>query len=499
MKSVLEKLTTNADKKNNIAHPYLATMAKLGLYDEALHSPLITEELDREKVKGHIKFLSFYSENSEVLYEAALGTYNLNLTAVVSDCLNKDPKEYLPILNDLQSLSPEKRCFSIDNTLKKYPKAVRSLLFDPTVQHDEVLKYVERHRLFASALRIINEASEEELKIRGMENMDVLKKEVQISYGRWLENNGKVKEAGILYRRGGNIQKALDCCLKCVSWETGVSICYEENFKHEEFVAYCNKLRIVLEEREDYESAARLCEVHLKDSRLAIELWIRARKWLTAYSLAIKTNDLTTLVANLIKPKLIEHGKYYEEFLQNQQTDIEIYVQRLRAVKIRKAELEAAAAENGIGDHFSDSESVSTMSTTSSMKSGSTTSSMMSGKTHRSSKNRRKAERKIFSLKEGSRFEDIAITIHLWDKFTNIQQEIKPDVTHTIESLWRFEMDDMASALSISFDEFIKLTDEYVKEIWSAPLPENPMLDSKYRVAPAGWTISWDKLSFSSV
>lgn len=88
----------------------------------------------------------------------------------------------------------------------------------------------------------------------------------------------------------------------------------------------------------------------------------------------------------------------------------------------------------------------------------------------------------MHSLKEGSRFEDIAIIAHLWESIIRIQSETTPDVAYTIESLWRFELDAKAQALTTLFDELICEVNKIIKEIWSIPLAENPLLGKLYFV-----------------
>ena len=56
MKTVLEEYTNKEGGSTGI-QPYLATMAKLGLYEEILHSRFIVGEADREVVKSRVKFL----------------------------------------------------------------------------------------------------------------------------------------------------------------------------------------------------------------------------------------------------------------------------------------------------------------------------------------------------------------------------------------------------------------------------------------------------------
>jgi len=56
LKTILQEHILRPDGKNTV-QPYLATMAKMGLYEEVLNSQLIIAEENREVVKSRIKFL----------------------------------------------------------------------------------------------------------------------------------------------------------------------------------------------------------------------------------------------------------------------------------------------------------------------------------------------------------------------------------------------------------------------------------------------------------
>lgn len=87
--------------------------------------------------------------------------------------------------------------------------------------------------------------------------------------------------------------------------------------------------------------------------------------------------------------------------------------QRLRLATIRR-EIAERAAKNGADDQHDDgggddSDMFSDTSSMNSSRLSSAASSRGTAKTHRSSKNRRKHERKLLSLKPGNPFEDIAL------------------------------------------------------------------------------------------
>ena len=73
-----------------------------------------------------LKYLLFLVDVND-LYNVALGTYDFQLVMMVAEKSQKDPKEYLPFLNDLNKMEENYRKFKIDQTLKRYSRALQSI------------------------------------------------------------------------------------------------------------------------------------------------------------------------------------------------------------------------------------------------------------------------------------------------------------------------------------------------------------------------------------
>jgi hypothetical protein len=210
-------------------------------------------------------------------------------------------------------------------------------------------------------------------------------------------------------------------------------------------------------------------------------------------------------VQEVIRPKLEECALEQIEVLDTLKSDLMERTARLRTVKAVKLRRQLEG-DDGDGDSFSDTDSIST---TSSMRSGSTGSNstgygdtlifyiILNGafvcesiiilgsyyhfhrKTHRSSKNRRKFERKLQSMREGSAYEDLAITAHLWNCIDKIQQEMKPYTSELLEALWSLEMNSLALSLGNSMDNLVAESNSIVLEVWQNLLTDE-LLGSKY-------------------
>ena len=85
-------------------------------------------------------------------------------------------------------------------------------------------------------------------------------------------------------------------------------------------------------------------------------------------------------------------------------------------------------------------------------------------------------KRKVYSLKEESRFEDLAIIAHLWETIQKVQNDVKPQVEAIAPVMWREGFDSVAISVISSFEQLLAQADECVKEVWPQVLPYNELL-----------------------
>ena len=93
-----------------------------------------------------------------VLFDVALGLYDFDLVLFVAEKSQKDPKEYLPFLNELKELQPlNYRKYKIDLHLKRYVKALKNLsevLLDSEARKEECIELIRTQRLYMDAMEI---------------------------------------------------------------------------------------------------------------------------------------------------------------------------------------------------------------------------------------------------------------------------------------------------------------------------------------------------------
>lgn len=138
--------------------PTLLCLLKLDQLPEALH---LIQGLDATRRKEALKFLLYFVDIDR-LFREALGTYNTEITLMVAGESNKDPKEYLVLLNNLNKIeNTTLRSHQIDMHLKRYDKALEHLVTmyieapDDNLR-EKILDLTVSRRLFKKALEHFN-------------------------------------------------------------------------------------------------------------------------------------------------------------------------------------------------------------------------------------------------------------------------------------------------------------------------------------------------------
>lgn len=351
-----------------------------------------------------LKYL-LYLVNVDDLFNVALGMYDFDLVLFVARKSQKDPKEYLPFMNGLKQLEETYRKFQIDLHLKRYKKAVTIGIECGPEHFEECLKVIKDHVLFGHAMDLLD-VKDDRYKL------------IASRYGDHLREKGKLREAGFMYERSGDLDSALGCAQKTVQWERCLSLKRRMNATEEEVKHLADSLIVTLTARGSHAEAAQLCATILDDPDRLLNILIEGNLCEKAAYLC-KSEEETNRVREA-------YESFHGQVLVSLEDDFELYRkhrQRLAVVRREKREkmLNPDAEDYDMEcDLYSD-----TTSMRSSQHTGGTRG---TGKSFRSSKNRRKHERKLLNLKEGNVFEDIALidSLHgLVLKVYNQQESIR--------------------------------------------------------------------------
>ena len=175
-------ITANVCKDPPALVDGLLVVAKLMQEDERL----------AEKAVEHICFLA----DVNTLYDEALGLYNLDLALLVAQQSQRDPREYLPFIQDLHKLPDLRRRFAIDDHLNRREKALAHL--HALQDHQEVRDYTVKHALYAAALKLYRY---DEANLTALTRL----------YATYLETKSRFREAGLAHESLRDYAAAARC------------------------------------------------------------------------------------------------------------------------------------------------------------------------------------------------------------------------------------------------------------------------------------------------
>lgn len=207
IRKILEEKKSN---NNDFIQPILISLVKSDKKKTNLEAALdkikqlLTKEKNNHSAEEALKYL-LYMVDINTLYDVALGMYDFELTMFIAQKSIKDPKEYMPFLNNLVELNEHDMKYEINRYLKRYDKALEHVSKIPG-KFDECLKFIKIHGLYAKGLKFFNSNSEEY-------------KNIALNYGQYLINVSKYKEAGIMFVKATNYEDALSAFKQAGSWQ----------------------------------------------------------------------------------------------------------------------------------------------------------------------------------------------------------------------------------------------------------------------------------------
>uniref|UniRef100_A0A8C9TA13 Elongator complex protein 1 n=1 Tax=Scleropages formosus TaxID=113540 RepID=A0A8C9TA13_SCLFO len=386
---------------------------------ELLNPPTEKSTVSAEEALKYLLFLVNVNE----LYEHSLGTYDFDLVLMVAEKSQKDPKEYLSFLNTLKKMEPNYQRYTIDRHLRRYRKALNHLSKCGEEHFTECLNLVKDQRLYSEALQLYPPHSPQY-------------KALSCAYAEYLVEQQQAEQAGLLLWRCGEMPRALQAFVSCCSW------------RH----ALCVAAKIPLPPNQLALLARDLAGT---DCEEAISALIAGAAWEEALRLVgVPTSQ----------PYTHSHSNQMS-FLEGQKATFIRHKNRLSVVrelkeKARLELLDEDAPDCPDSELFSEASSMITASAT-----GSKYSHSNSRISARSSKNRRKAERKKYSLKEGSPLEDVAL-LHALTETLYTVDKLREEVHSLLKALVLFGLDSQAQKLQQDYGEVLLLMEASIPEVW---------------------------------
>ncbi|XP_038221974.1 putative elongator complex protein 1 [Zerene cesonia] len=470
---VRERLNIAPDRSSRVL-PLLTTYVKQNTIQDLENALLIIKELRNEELNGTklpvssdeaLKYL-LYIVDVNKLFDVALGMYDFDLVLLVANRSQKDPKEYMPMLNDLNAMDENYKRFTINKNLKRYLKAVECLIKCGPSKHDELKTFVKYHSLYRDALKMLTPK-------------DYIYKQICDDFGLFLKLKKQFLEAGIMFERADNIDKAVECYKESLEWELAIKLI--QHLPRDEFKEICYDFVAALKQEKRHSEALRILEMVGDNENEMIMYATENGEFKSAIRICY-TYDMHEMLDAEVTPAVLEEYNNLKDLLETNLTNFKSYKDRLEVVRVTKKN--APARNDNIPYYNRDYDLYSDIGSTIGSSTG-------SSRSYRSSKNRRKHERKVASLKEGSQYEDTALVMAL-HSLVSSTFELRPHVREINLALCCLYKDEEARILQYLLEGVMQEMKESFKQIWTNNLvieATNAVITAEQNVPEGGSVI----------
>ncbi|EGD79896.1 hypothetical protein PTSG_10180 [Salpingoeca rosetta] len=430
---------------------------------------------NEDRARAALKYMLLLVD-VDVLYNEALGSYNLEFALMVAQVAQKDPKQYLPFLNALRQESEVLRRYRIDLHLKRFHKALQHLSNAGPAHFEECLALMKEHELYPEAMRIFRDHDASEVRA------------VAGAYGQHLLAKREYNQAGILLERAGLYDVALKAYVHALNWRQVFSLTSLRAVPREEVKKVAVDMSEALVGVHRFHDAAHVLHVYGDDATAAAELYVKGKHWDDACLLASQQQQQQqqgdAIMRNIVSPGVLAALRTMCEQYTDMSALIAKRTERLcvvRAGKLEDRRLEALGLLPGDDGEFGDaadgaaSDLYSEASTARSRRSGRTRATRTSQRSRRtaassarSSKGRRKHQAKKYSLKEGGMFEEEAL-VHALRKLVVQVDKDQDVVRETLLAGLRMGHDDAVDSLQEAYDACRHTIQACMPRIWPPP------------------------------
>ncbi|KAL1431121.1 hypothetical protein MTO96_014510 [Rhipicephalus appendiculatus] len=332
--------------------------------------------------------------------------------------------------------------------LERYKKALKNISLCGDAHFGECLNLIKTQRLYTTALDLFPEGSQE-------------RKEVWEIYGDYLLEKKHYEEAGLVYWRCEKLRKAARAFELCLNWNLLLSTAHQMNYDQDSLQALATRTTDALVLAKRYKEAAEISETFLKDEEKTVRILLDAHMWDVALAKIHQFNKME-LTEKMWKPAVTGELEVMLETVDSLKDTWSKHVARLMTVREHKAN-----EDQGEGDFddgaFSDVASVTSRTVGGSVTGGSSISGSIA--TMRTSRNRKKQERKKYVLKEGSRYEDLALIIAL-NEVASSSDKLQEECRDLLRALVLCGLDQEAKSLQHQFAALLDIIEKDIPNVW---------------------------------
>ncbi|KAI0426308.1 IKI3 family-domain-containing protein [Xylaria sp. FL1042] len=412
-----------------------------------------------EKAVEHICFLA----DVNTLYDEALGLYHLDLALLVAQQSQRDPREYLPFIQNLHQLPKLRMKYVIDDHLSRHEKALSHL--KDMHAHQEAQDYTVKHSLYPAALKLYRYDATNLALLRGL-------------YAAHLESRSKYRDAGLIYESLQDYTAATRCyraagvscwreCLFAAHQQTPTPSC-------DALTELATTLADAVYEAKDYAAAATIHLEHLGSLEAAIPPLCKGYLFADAMRLCIQ-HHRPDLLPTTVDTGIADALGSTTEFLADCKSQLLAQVPRI-------AELRRKAAEDPLGFYEGERaggadvpDDVSVAASSRITAGGASLFTRYTGKnsvgtlgtgvSRATSKNRRREEKKRARGRKGTVYEEEYL-VNSVRRLVERLETTRPDIERLVAALVRRAMVDRARAVETLAAEVVEACQRAVKEVF---------------------------------
>ncbi|KAK0639265.1 IKI3 family-domain-containing protein [Cercophora newfieldiana] len=459
--AVLQKLRTqkNANLQNIITAHVCKSPPAL---DDGLTVVAELMEEDESLAEHAVEHICFLVDVNK-LFDHALGLYNLDLTLLVAQQSQRDPREYLPFIQELHRMPTLNRQFTIDDKLGRKEKALGHL--KSLGNFEDVEKYVVKHNLYQQALNLYRH---DEQRHRTLTDL----------YAAYLKSISRFREAGLAYESLDSFSSAVDCYVKAgaTSWRECLFAAQQQSppLAPEKFQEIASTLADALLEAKDYIAAATIHIEYLNAIESAIQCFCKGYLFADAMRL-VALRQRPDLLPTAIDTGLADAFSSSTEFLADCRAQLKAQVPRIAELrkKAREDPLAFYEGEYGRAEDIPDDVSVaasSRLSTSASLftrytgKAGSV-GTLGSNVSRATSKNRKREEKKRARGRKGTVYEEEYL-VNSVRRLVDRVEGTKGEVERLVFGLVRRGMAERARTIEESMGVVVEACRVAVGEVW---------------------------------
>ncbi|KAK4667213.1 putative elongator complex protein 1 [Podospora pseudopauciseta] len=449
-----------------------------------------------ERAVEHICFLVDVNR----LYDHALGLYNLELTLLVAQQSQRDPREYLPFIQELHKMPELQRKYTIDDKLGNHEKALDHL--KALGDFEEVKTYTVKHKLYQHALSIYRHDEQHHRVITDL-------------FAAHLKSISQFKEAGLAYESLNSYHDATDCYLKAgaACWRECLYVAQQQDppITAQRLEEVASDLADALREAKDYAAAATIHMEYLSSIESAIQSLCKGYLFADALRL-VALHKRRDLLESHIDSGLADAFSSSIEFLADCKAQLKAQVPRI--LELRKKAKEDPLAfyegENPFGSKNADgydipddiSIAASSRATTSASmftrytgKAGSV-GTVGSNVSRATSKNRRREEKKRARGRKGTVYEEEYL-VNSVRRLVERVEGTKGEVERLVFGLVRRDMQERARVIEEAMGVVLEGCRQAVGEVW--PQEEKQQVEGEGEDGEGWRPVGGDGVLFESL